>query len=431
LVPDFFEELRSRIRNQQPSLVVISTQDEDAKGTYFHSELLPGMLPEIGYALLKRKSLDGIGEAASGVILPGIPTGEPRGSALRISIYARDDILPDLQGDERRLDNLLGDDGQIVSTCEQPTHKSGAIASYVWHPTYGHFAFIAMHIPVGTSALNVGNTLGYDEYRAATQAINQLCLLKVYNKLVSSLPTDSRPDHIFLMGDLNYDVEVPGKAPQDVIKDLAVDISAGKLKDLQRYDELRRAKTNVPLRGFKEGVSDEGPLFMPTWSLARGRPDTCAPDKLAARVDVNCFTPPIDAISTLGWHDRILYRELLTSGYITQCREYNRIDIKNMHASTHAGVIGFFEMGSLGQPAAQAPIQAPVRAVAQIAQPVPQAIARAPQPVIGAPVPLAQPAFQFAGPAPYQLPAAQPRVPVQPVPGQFPPLQPLFRQPLR
>lgn len=344
LAPDFFEEIRSAINARRPSLVVMTTQDEDESDTYFHADLLPSSMPEIGYSLLKREKLDGVGEAASGISQIRAPTGKPSGSALRTSIYARTEIIPSLRAEEKLMPGFFEHD---AATCIQGDRVSGAIAIYVWHPTYGKFVFISTHLPSGVTALKVGKGLDYASYRVASRSTNSLCLLRMYNQFVASLAPESRPDHVFLLGDLNYDIVIPGKKNIEVVSELAANVTAAKFKDLQKYDELKKAMEEVPLAGFKEGVSAEGPLFMPTWRMARGRPDTCVPDSKTTKIEVSCFGEPNEALGGLGWHDRILYREMMTSNYMAHCMEYNRIDVRNMHASTHAGVLGTFEMRSV------------------------------------------------------------------------------------
>ena len=347
LAPDFFEEIRANINKRKPSIVVMTTQDEDSNGTYFHSDLLPTSMPEIGYSFLKRDKLNGIGETSSGVPQLRVPTGTPRGSALRISIYVRSELIDEFRTEEKIMDKFFDNNGQSEATCNQGSRVSGAIASYVWHATYGKFAFIATHLPAGLDSLKVGTKLDYPSYRVASRSSNSLCLLSIYNHLVTSLPGESRPDHIFILGDLNYDIVVPGKKNIEVVTSLTSNITAAKLKEIQRYDELKKAMEDVPLAGFKEGVSAEGPLFMPTWRLTRGRPDSCVPAPNTTKIDASCFSQPNDALGGVGWHDRILYKEMMTSNYMAHCIDYNRVDVKNMHASVHAGVTAFFEMRSV------------------------------------------------------------------------------------
>src|SRR5437870_2559584 len=92
LAPDFFEDIRAMIDNKKPNLVVMSTQNEDSKDTYFHSNFLPNQMPEISYTLLKRDKLDDVGEINPNPKVK-LPTGPQSGSALRISIYVRYELL--------------------------------------------------------------------------------------------------------------------------------------------------------------------------------------------------------------------------------------------------------------------------------------------------------------------------------------------------
>lgn len=347
LAPDFFEEIRGVINNKRPSLVVMTTQDEDSSDTYFHSDLLPSSMPEIGYSFLKRDTLVGVGEIASGVPQTRVPTKNPSGSALRISVYARGELMSGFRMEEKAIAKFFRNDGQVEYKIKQDDRISGAIGAYVWHETYGKFAFIATHLPSGTNSLKVGKGLDYASYRAVSKSANNLCLISLMNELVDSLSPESKPDHVFLLGDLNYDIVIPNRKNIEIISDLTSNITAARLKDLQQYDELKTAMKEVPLSGFKEGVSSEGPLFMPTWKLARGRPNSCSPGRDTVKVDASCFADPSEALGTIGWHDRILYKEMMTSNYMAHCTEYNRVDILNMHASTHAGVTAFFEIRSV------------------------------------------------------------------------------------
>lgn len=344
LAPDFFDEIRVIINAKLPSLVVMTTQDEDSNGTYFHAEFLPSSMSEMGYFLLKREIFGGIGELASGVPQIRVPSGKPSGSALRISIYALNALMPGLKLEEKLMSNFFSNNGQVEAKCNQGGRTSGAIGAYVWHETYGKFVFIATHIPYGADSLGINQELDYISYRAAIRSTNTLCLISLMNKFVNSLSQQSRPDHIFLLGDLNYDIVIPGRKNIEIISELTANISANKLKDFQKNDELKKAMEDIPLEGFKEGVSGEGPLFMPTWRLARGRPDSCVPSNDTTKISTSCFDNSGIEFGGIGWHDRILYKEMMTSNYIAHCTDYTRLDIKNMHASTHAGVTAFFEM---------------------------------------------------------------------------------------
>lgn len=337
---DFFEDIRGIIRQTQPGLVIMTTEDEDKNRTYFHSNLLPSQMPEIGYTFLKRDKLDNVGEISPAERRDNIASGKPSGSALRMSIYVRNNIAQGFISKEKVIKQFFRNDGQVTALCKQGNRIAGAIAAYVWHEIYGKFCFIAANLPSGGDALKLDKNLDYETYRAATKSANNLCLISLLNKFTNEVPDNLRPDHLFLMGDLNYDIVVPNKDPSNVIAEIANNLSATKLRELQHYDELSIALKEIPLRGFKEGVSGEGPLFMPTWNLTRKRPIACVPSDSTNKVDKSCFNDKYG----IGWHDRILYKEEMTSNYMAHCTLYNRIDIGNMRESTHAGVIGLYEM---------------------------------------------------------------------------------------
>lgn len=296
IAPDFFEDIRHIISTRQPNLVVITTEDEAQTGTYFHSDLLPNMLPEINYSSLNRSAFRET---------PG---------TIRISIYARDDTIPFINATERNL----------VVKCQ----NAAATSLYVNHQIYGRLAFVAVNL----SNVTDNTSENYQVRRTSTHASNLLCLVRIYDELVEK----QQPDHVFLLGDFNYDIIIPGQSSEAMITSITSDITLNKLRDLQRYDDLRNAMKYYPLFGFKEGVSGEGPLFLPTWKLTRDRSSQCIPT--GTRINSDCFS------NSIGWHDRVLYLETTTLPHSIHCLQYDRLDIKNMHASNHAGVLSFFEI---------------------------------------------------------------------------------------
>lgn len=347
VAPDFFENIRTTIREKTPALVVMVTEDEDNSDTYFHSDLLPSAMGEIGYGLLKRDKLDGVGKVPSKVPQIRVPTGDPKGSALRMSIYSINEMLPAFQSEEKIIRKFFSNNGQVGSKCQTGDRISGAIAAYVWHETFGKFAFIATNLPSGSDSLKVGKSLDYTSYRVASKSANNLCLIKMLNKFVDSLPKESKPDHVFMLGDFNYDIVVPNKQNYEVVSDLAANLTASKFKELQNFDELSLALKEQPLLGFKEGPGGNGPLFMPTWRLSRARPQTCSPNENTTSVDIACFGSPNDPLGGIGWHDRILYKDLMSSYYVTHCLSYNRFDVLNTTSSTNAGVVALFELHTM------------------------------------------------------------------------------------
>ena len=335
IAPDFFENIRTYIKDKNPGVVVMTTQDEDEKDTYFHSDFLPMSMREIGYSLLKRDKMDGIGEKASKgpVTTSEIPTGLPSGSALRSSIYVRNNELESFKFGERKISKFFSD-GQLEHSLNHFGRVSGAIASYLWHQKYGRIVFIATHLPSGSEALKVGRGENYEVYRVASVASNTLCLIDIMKKFITDIPKDYKPEHIFLMGDLNYDIVFSDKSTSDLINEIS---KASSMDKYRNNDELYKNIKEIPLKGFKEGINDNGPQFKPTCRLSRSRGEESSNE--ASSIPSSCFE---SSDLGIGWHDRILYRDLDNTNYKIKCNSYSRLDVKNMQKSTHAGVLGHF-----------------------------------------------------------------------------------------
>ena len=338
--PDFYEGIRAKVLGSNPAVVVISTQNEAEKGTYFHSSFLPQQMGEINYGLLKREKV--VGE----------------GSSLRMSIYIRYDQFDIVQQETMPDNKFHGDNGQVNISCKIGNRYSKAIGAYLRHPTYGKFAFVSTYLPGNIELLNLGSTIkDLDEAskEAAMLSANQLCLISILHKLTTDLTEAFTPDHVVLLGDLNYDIIVEGWENKDIIEWLNEHNTAKSLKWLQQHDQLNqvmnfRNDLGIPLRGYSEGVENQGPLFAPTFNLKRDRSDSCNnPISGSSDYQLNrdCYTSSkADENSghSLAWADRILYKEILTSPYMLSCQAYNSMDMGNTHKSNHAPVYSLFSL---------------------------------------------------------------------------------------
>lgn len=343
VAPDFFEGIRSLIRANAPVLVAMGTAEEASSGTYFHSDFLPSRMSDIGYRLLKRDKLDSVGEIPSG---HSLDRKDVTNSAVRLSIYAQIDILPEFASQERALKRLIGDDGQETSTCQARSlnkAKGGAIASYVWHPVYGRFAFVCAHLPTGV----VTTGRDYTRFRAAVRDANSVCLYNLLQSLVYDLDdTEGHVDHVILFGDLGY--EVGGDSTALALANrLVQNVSTSTFRDLLKYDELTQDLKRSALLGFSEGVGGQGPMFMPTWKLKRGRSSSCSPNEKTSKISVpatECFDAPQSKMERPSWRARILTMENGESPYTLTTSYYNRFDEGNTKLSSSAGVVAILDL---------------------------------------------------------------------------------------
>lgn len=348
--PDFFETVRSIIVTKKPSLVLITTQDEDNSNTYFHSDLLPNVIIPLNYSLLKRNKLESTGENKS--VFKDVPNVNSSGTAMRVSIFINNSEIDNMTLDEPLLHKKFGTNGQLYTVQNNNNRMLGANASYVNHKKYGKFVFITVHLPGSLDSLNVNIPRDFEFYRATMQASSTLFILSAMSKFVYDIEDSLRPQHVFLIGDMNYDIVIPNKTPYDMVKDLVSSpITLDRLKNLQKYDELLSSRNVLPFRGFKEGVNDMGPLFLPDWRLTRGRnAANCNIDLNAVppknTVGMECYDTSNGNLSSLGWHNRILYIDVQGSawGFTTYCSMYERLDKDNITASSNAAIWGMFNM---------------------------------------------------------------------------------------
>ena len=324
LASNFITDIEDIITQRNPSIVVIVTEEEAADYSFFHARALPSSLSKIKYSLVQREQNYQISKHK----LEHIVTGTPYDTALRMSIYARNDAIGDLTIHEMDSDEIT-----IFA------RRSGALCAYIEHPIYGNFAFVAV-------ALGAGNNpnLNNHTFRSMVKSINNLSLISIMKKFILDIDPSYPLHHIFMMGDFNYSTIAPNEGNSyDLIDYLTTssDSNINKLSTLRNYDELTLAlndSINTPiLSGFIEGVDGNGPLFMPSWKLRRERNKSCEEDLQS------CFNYYEPDEQDFGWHDRILYKNLQPDHTIT-CIEYNSIDVKSMHRSDHASIIGLFSI---------------------------------------------------------------------------------------
>ena len=352
--PNFFEEIRSKILQENPKIVVITTQDEDDSKTYFHSDYLPSQMQGINYSLFKRDKLDGVGEPASKNPYKDLKTvglDNPSKTAMRVSIYVLSELINQMEIDEKEISpSFMQNKGQSEERFITDGRTIGTIASYIKHGN-NKFLFISTHIPSGVESLNVKDVSSYNRYRNIVIAGNRIVFHKIFSEVVDKIPNEYKPNHIFILGDLNYDIH--DDDPSSLIRRL---ISTTDYKTFYAKDELKEEieQKGSALNGFKEGVDgNPGPLFLPTWNLNRNRHnceskisnDKDNKDNKDNKNNEGCFHKPDNHhFLSIGWHDRIIYKNKDESAKKATCTFYKRLDYKNMDKSTHAGVMGIFEI---------------------------------------------------------------------------------------
>lgn len=352
IAPTFLNYLRDNILVNQPQLVVVTTPNEADSASYLHSDTLPNFFPTLQYQLLRREKIAGVGRQVTAVVTGAT---EP---ALRISVYAHNAVANDWTYADKNMFKSIPN-GLTESVLQYGNGYAGMITLHLWHRFYGKFALTVVDLPEDALPVPIYT---YSKNRLASKAVSNLSLLTWLTEITDAMSPAIRPDHLILCGTFNYQLIVPDKTMLDTLRTVSGNLTKANLKNAQQFDEgtiaLRKGEV---LEGFSEGVGGQGPLFMPTWRLTKGRGTDCNPDyhstpnpnkpsnapvaASSSSVSPSCFGL-VDTYGSVGWSDRVYFKDLFTSTYMLTCEQYDRLDDPSMTQSSHAGVVAILKISS-------------------------------------------------------------------------------------
>lgn len=265
--PDFYPRLVEFIKEHTPDLVVIGFQEDRFPGSYFHSHLLPEEMPKIGYGLVKRTKLMGVGITT----YKGLKKGDLFERGLRVSIYAKQSLISMIVSEEKEMRSVMNNDGQDEYVCSSfITRGKGATASYIMLPGFGRLAFICCHLPFNARSLITERQ--YKNAMLRQNEINQsnICFNNIIENLV--LFREPVPTHVIYFGDFNYrlsDQRPASTVASEFINKLD---DPAHIRDMYlQYDELKEQMCRKNIYEFYEGISNQGPSFIPTCKMEKGR----------------------------------------------------------------------------------------------------------------------------------------------------------------
>lgn len=336
-IPDFFPSLVNKIAESDPDVLVFGFQEDRHPGSYFHSHLLKEELPKLGYRLVKRTKLMGVGITS----YKGLKEGDMFQRGLRMSIYAKGSLLEHIIQEEVEMRVAMGNNGQSEYVCSSAlTRSKGAIASYLILPGIGRIAFICCHLPFNSQNLIDERMKGDRMIRQNELNHSNLCFNSIIQNLV--LSNGPRPAHVIYFGDFNYRVSYNGPANELVTKLVNSDRADIQLI-YQQHDELLDQMKKENIYSFKEGMDNSGPGFIPTCKMSRLRNNNSAIVPSVWNVGKYDLRMP-------SWCDRILYADFVDDGYSLKCVYYDRFDAgETMSRSDHAAVISVIDINKKGQ----------------------------------------------------------------------------------
>jgi hypothetical protein len=297
---DFLPALLGKIQEDRPDLVAFGLQEDPEPGSHFHSHLLPGEMKKVGFALVERTKLMGVGK----VTVKALWGGDLKFRGIRLSVYARQDWVDCISSFS---------DYYVDSLCR----SKGAVVIYVSIPGFSTIAFICCHLPFDSFSL-------IESKRTNDQMVRQTSLQETnifFNNVVHRFVVCQQIKHVFYFGDMNF--RVSGTDAAEVAQALLVNPH-----DIyQTRDELLQQMRKETIYSFNEGIDNQGPSFLPTCKMVKKRIRGFFPWKLGK----NQQRVP-------SWCDRILYRE-------AKCLFYASFDQgETMRLSDHAAVVGLFEI---------------------------------------------------------------------------------------
>lgn len=334
-VPDFFEELSAKIKREEPDIIVIGFQEDRFPGSYFHSHLLPEEMPKLGYDLIKRSKLMGLGMTS----YKGMMNLDPYERGIRMSIYAKQYLKPIIENEETEMRQVIGNDGQDEYICSSIiTRGKGAIAAYLILPGVGRIAFVCCHLPFDSKSL-------IKERESNNRIIRQNALNQsneCFNNIIEHLVLNRKPTpiNVIYFGDFNYRVADYRSALQVAYLFQQNSNNREFITSMYlEYDELKNQMDKHNIYKFSEGIDNIGPTFLPTCKMSKERRDNNY-NNCIWKVGKYCQRVP-------SWCDRILYQKFGNDGWNLTCSHYNRFDLGNVMAkSDHAAVIGIYNLTS-------------------------------------------------------------------------------------
>lgn len=331
--PSFVNRMAERVEQEQPHLIAIGLQEDAKPGSYWLSSALPPLLP--GYELLEKTRLIGVG-------LTTLTKATARG--LRLAVFVRSEWAKPSSIQCTTLEH-------VCSGLASWTRGKGGAAILLDLPEFGRLVIANSHLPFDSASL--GN------WKSRSDAVQAQAdyLEELHSALVLGTG-QPLPDHVIFMGDLNFRINPFSSSdpttigPQGLVDRVLTElIDKGYPRVYQERDELLQVLQHSDwLRGYREGVDDQGPNFAPTCKLRKERPDSeeFSLEWLQQTIQVQASQGKRGP-RTPGWADRILFRSYASRHGITaeddknlSCLAYERWDLSRL--SDHAGVMALLQL---------------------------------------------------------------------------------------
>lgn len=326
--PDFMENIRGYLDKFPDSdensidIISISTVEKTSE-SYLHTEYLEPAMNELGYSLFKYYYTNNIGDGSN---------------SIRLSIFMKEILVDSFALESNTRFYFFGNDGSFDFKCKREGRNSGFIAVNIGHPYYGVVSFVVVSLPDHKS---VEMEMTYKLYKTYIKNINNLCLYEMTEKIIKEISNEFKTLHLFIMGDFNYVIDTD----EELLTAIKNDMSNSLIKNFISRDQLAEIKDVIFNGEMKEGVNDEGPAFVPTWALKKGRGRDCQVGDTLSDQNVKSLKPKCYSdVQKIGWKSRMLYNSSEDSAYVINCIHYNSFDVGKIRDSPNSALIGIYDI---------------------------------------------------------------------------------------
>jgi len=231
------ENPKTRTETKLPviDIVCIGFENDPNTGTYFHSNLLPTRMKDIGYKQVYRDTKIG-GKIDTNGYEPG---------ALRLSVYVKNNIK--ISEINKKSSNCWKGTGAISSTFKANGEK---------------ITIINCLIPFNAESIKLSKLKKDPIIRQDSLNMSNIC----FNGIIRDMVHKENPNHVIIMGDLNYRIE-PLSITADIMSKCPNFNDKECIKEYFKFDELHQQMRKNNIYTYLEGENGEGPTFPPVCNI--------------------------------------------------------------------------------------------------------------------------------------------------------------------
>lgn len=280
----FFAGIRKKITANNPTIVVIGTQQEDVSHSKFDSEFLPRTMNSLGYKFLRSEMIRDVGIDSS---LLGPDRRKPGTLGMVTSVYVA-----------RAYSSLVSISKHFGIRYPIDGRKCGALCHYVYTERH-RFAFINVSLPDSPDIANLKTERDRSRYNEIIAAGNKVFMLRCLQEFALNEDREYKPTSVIIFGDLATSIKT-SKTAVEVVRhaqqNLSQVIAADSFRSSNHYYDITLTEASIE--------------FPPTAGKRRDAPDACENDWQKMPVET-CYDSR-NQYDILSYRNRIVHTNLET-----------------------------------------------------------------------------------------------------------------------